>query len=177
MINIKHYGGEIALVVQRPLLISGLRKQHSSFMRLINRTDIPVIESFIRLFGDEVKRLAPHYEGDIVFKEVDESDNRYGDNMGRLGNCVYVSDREVGRLGLSDSEILASLAHEVGHIVYSTAGWLPDCEQRADSFAAELGLGNQMISAIEKILDSRRYSRLTSLLVERIHFLQNTIRS
>ncbi len=96
--------------------------------------------------------------------------------MGRIGRTVYISDEEVGMIGLTDPEIFAALAHEVGHIVYHTHDWQPDCEQRADMLAAYLGLGSQMIAAIEKILDSRRFSKLTSLLIGRIHFLQNMMR-
>ncbi len=103
-------------------------------------------------------------------------ENEYHDIMGRVSNVIYYSEEEVGRIGLSDTEVLAALAHEIGHIVYNTRGWQRDQEERADSFAAELGLGTQMIAAIEKIISSRRYHNLTSLLVRRIHFLQNMVR-
>lgn len=146
-------------------------------MRLINKDNIEIVDSFIRMYGDTVKQSAPHFDRDIEFRLLKEKDNDYRDIMGRLGRVVYYSPEEVGNIGLSTPEILASLAHEVGHIVYGTCGWQPDCEQRADSFAAELGLGAQMISAIGKLLDSRRYPRLTRSLVDRIHFLQNMERS
>lgn len=145
-------------------------------MRLINKDDIEIVDAFIRIFGDKVSELAPHYQRDIEFKRLRKSDNHYGDVMGRLGNVVYISPEEVGRLGLSDTEMLATIAHEIGHIVYSTCNWQPDCEERADSFAADLGLGTQMISAIEKILDSKRYEKLTRMLIGRIHYLQNMMR-
>ena len=145
-------------------------------MRLINRDNIEIVDSFIRLYGKAIENAASHYTEPIVFRNLSREENDYGDIMGRIGSTIYISGEEVGRIGLSDPEIFAALAHEVGHIVYHTHGWQPDCEQRADMLAAELGLGSQMISAIEKILESRRFTKLTSLLVGRIHFLQNMMR-
>lgn len=145
-------------------------------MQLINSDNIPIVDSFIRLYGDVLSDKISHYDGDIQFRILKKEDNDYQDIMGRIGRTIYISPEEVGRIGLSDPEILAAIAHEIGHIVYHTHAWQSDCEQRADMLAAELGLGSQMISAIEKILQSRRYSKLTSLLVGRIHFLQNMMR-
>lgn len=145
-------------------------------MELINTEKIPVVESFVRLYGETINEIASHYDKPIYFRSLSHDENEYGDIMGRVGRTIYISEEEVGWIGLSVPEIFAALAHEVGHIVYNTHGWQSDCEQRADMLAAYLGLGRQMISAIEKILDSRRFSGLTSLLVARIHFLQNIMR-
>lgn len=142
-------------------------------MKLINENKIAIVATFIRLYGDALGKLADHYDKPIVFRRLNITDNQYGDIMARIGNTIYVSEEEVGKMGLSDPEVLAALAHEVGHVIYATRGWDADCEQRADSVASDLGLGKQMISAIEKFIESRRYPRLTSLLVSRIHFLQN----
>lgn len=146
-------------------------------MHLRNRDNIEIVDAFIRLFGGLLEEIASHYTGVIEFRLLKDEDNEYHDIMGRVGNTIYFSPSEVDGIGLTDVEILASLAHEVGHIVYNTCSWEPDCEQRADMLAAELGLGAQMISALEKILDSRRFHRLTSMLIGRIHFLQNMMRS
>lgn len=145
-------------------------------MQLRNRDNIEIVDSFIRLFGGLLDEIAPHYQGAIEFRILKDSENEYHDIMGRIGNTIYLSPLEIERIALTDVEILAALAHEVGHVVYNTKGWEPDCEQRADTLAAELGLGTQMISAIEKIIDSRRFHKLTSMLVDRIHFLQNMMR-
>lgn len=145
-------------------------------MRLINTDGIEIVESFIRLYGEAVENIARHYDGDIYFRQLRRDENEYNDIMGRVGQTIYISTEEVGRLGLTKPEILAAIAHEIGHIVYHTRSWQPDCEQRADMMAADLGLGSQMISAIEKIIESRRYRKLTAMLVGRIHFLQNMMR-
>lgn len=145
-------------------------------MQLINKDKLPIVDSFIRMYGDLIKRIAGHYHRDIVFQRLRADENEYRDIMGRLGNVIYISEEEVGKMGLTEPEILASLAHEVGHVVYGTHNWHFDCEQRADSLAGDLGLGSQMISAIVKIIASRRYRNLTSMLVNRIYFLQNMLR-
>ena len=145
-------------------------------MHFINRQDIEIVDVFVRLFGEPVAEEATHYNMPIIFKRLDRDDNRYNDIMVSMGNTIYISMEEIGSIGLSDTETLAASAHEIGHIVYGAHGWWPDCEQRADMLAAKIGLGNQMISAIEKFIDSRRYRPLTSELVGRIHFLQNMMR-
>lgn len=145
-------------------------------MQLINRDNIAIVDSFIRLYGEVVTELAPHFTHPIEFRLLDDSENEYRDIMARIGHSIDISPKEAGAIGLTEGEMLAAIAHEIGHIVYGTRSWMPDCEQRADAWSAQLGLGDQMISAIGKILDSRRYRRLTSLLVERIHFLQNLLR-
>lgn len=142
-------------------------------MILQNTNNIPQVSAFIRMYGTSLEKLAGHVEKPIIFKRLRKIDNEYNDIMVRLGQTIYISEEEVGKLGLTDPEILAVIAHEVGHVIYSTNSWQPYCEERADSVAADLGLGSQMISAIEKIIDSRKYSQLTSNLVARIHFLQN----
>lgn len=145
-------------------------------MYFINRENIEIVDVFIRLFGEPAAEQASHYTGPIIFKTLPTSGNKYKDIMVSVGNTIYISVEESGKIGLSDTEMLAAIAHEIGHVVYGAHSWLPDCEQRADMMAAKLGLGNQMIAAIEKIIDSRRYRQVTSLLVGRIHFLQNMMR-
>lgn len=145
-------------------------------MYFINRQNIEIVDIFVRLFGEPVAEEASHYSRPIIFKRLPSEDNRYRDIMLSIGNVIYISIEESGSVGLSETEMLAAIAHEIGHVVYGAHSFLPDSEQRADMLAAKIGLGNQMISAIEKILDSRRYRQLTSQLVSRIHFLQNMVR-
>ena len=146
-------------------------------MHFINRQNIEIVDVFVRLFGEPVADEAPHFPHPIIFKRLRSEDNRYNDIMVSVGNTIYISVEESGSIGLSDIEMLAAIAHEIGHVIYGAHSWLPDSEQRADMLAAKIGLGNQMISTIEKFIESRRYSSLTSQLVGRIHFLQNMLRS
>lgn len=141
-------------------------------IRFYNCDNISIVDNFINLFENSINRLFPERDIDICIHSLPDSENTYGDIMARINRDIYISEKECGRIGLSDTEILAAISHEVGHILYKAYSHLPDSEQRADTLAAELGLGSQMISVIEKIIDSRRFPMLTSLLVQRIQYLK-----
>lgn len=142
-------------------------------MQFVNDAGLPVVDGFIRLFGPELSRMFAERDVIVVFKILHDSENDYRDIIARLGNTVYLSVSEVGELGLTDPEIFAALTHEIGHIMYGSQRFGIDAETRADSLAAELGLANQMISVIDKVIMSRRFPRLTSQLVCRIQYLQH----
>lgn len=142
-------------------------------MKLSNPHNLNIVDSFIRLYGNALGELGFSDDMEIEFLPLSDDENEYADIIVRLGRRIYLSEREIGRLGLSAPELFAAIAHEIGHIVYHTSPWDADAESRADTLAAQLGLGEQMIAVIEKIIASRRYRNLTSLLVQRIHFLQH----
>lgn len=147
-----------------------------------NKYELPEVESFLRLYGDdlrarfdEMRKLADNKTDlpeTIEFVPLPDEENEYDDVVVKLENRIYISKRMVGEMGFSYPELFAVLAHELGHILYRTHPWGFDAEERADSLAAELGLGTQMISVIEKIIASRRFRNITSALVRRIQFLQ-----
>ncbi len=151
-------------------------------MLLINSNNIPTVDSFLRLFGeiivDKFTEIENLHNSDRKFKDIeflplDDSENEYQDVVVRLGNRIYISDRMVGQMGFTPPELFAIFAHELGHILYNTHPWACDSESRADTLAAELGLGEQMISVLEKIISSRRFRQVTSDLVRRIQFLSH----
>ncbi len=142
-------------------------------MQLINKSSLFQVEAYIRLFGDIILEKGKDYSDNIVLLDLPDCDNEYGDSIVRLGNKIYISESEIGKLGLSEIELFAAISHELGHILYHTTPWGNDSESRADTFAAELGLCRQMISVIEKIIASRRYRNMTTMLVQRIQFLQH----
>lgn len=141
-------------------------------LRLINKSGLDLVDGFIRLYGFFLSDTLPGKEVTVEFRRLHPSQNDYRDIMVRLNNSVYISPEEVGHLGLTDPEIFAALAHEVGHIIYKSHPFRGDFEQRADSLAHELGLGKQMINVIEKIIICRRYRDIVSQLVARIQYLQ-----
>lgn len=142
-------------------------------MKIINHTGIPEVEGFLRLFGSLLESRFSSEEYDIEIFNLSDEENTYGDILVRLGKKIFISKSQTKRLGLTTPELYAAIAHEMGHIIYRTHPWAADAENRADSLAAELGLGEQMISVIEKIIQSRRYRNITSSLVRRIQFLKH----
>ncbi|MDE5551637.1 MAG: hypothetical protein K2I91_00405, partial [Muribaculaceae bacterium] len=140
-------------------------------MKLFNPDKLPIVESFIRCYDEPLQRLFPDDKIKIIFRSLPDEDNDYRDIVVRLNKTVYLSTPEINKLGLTPPEIFAAIAHELGHILYHTHPWAYDAEERADSLAAELGLGRQMITVIEKIIASRRFRHITSALVRRIQYL------
>lgn len=150
----------------------------------LNRYKLPVVDAFLRLYGEALAdkfNLFAQYAGEggtrlpeaIEFLPLPDDENEYEDVVVKISNRIYISERQVGRMGFTYPELFAALCHELGHILYRTHPWSGDSEERADTLAAELGLGTQMIAVIEKIIASRRFRHLTSSLVQRIHFLQH----
>lgn len=142
-------------------------------MRIYNPERIATADAFLRCFGETLDSLFADRDVDISIHSLPDEENEYHDIVVRLGNCIFLSEKEIGKLGLSDPEIFAAIAHELGHILYHTHPWAYDSEQRADTLAAQLGLRDQMISVIEKIIASRRFRHITAALVQRIQFLQH----
>lgn len=142
-------------------------------MTLVNKENLNIVDSFLRLYAQELEKMFADRDLKITFRSLPDHENTYHDILVRLNREIYISQSEIGKLGLTAPEIFAALAHELGHILYNTHPWGYDAETRADTLAAELGLGSQMIAVIEKIIASRRYRQITSELVHRIQFLKH----
>lgn len=142
-------------------------------MRILNPDNISIVESFLRLYSPELERRFGTLNYEVVISSLSDEDNDFHDIAARLGKKIFISRSQTDSLGLTFPEIYALIAHELGHIFYHTDPWDVDGENRADSLAAELGLADQMISVIEKIIQSRRFRNVTSLLVQRIQFLKH----
>lgn len=142
--------------------------------RFANIDNTGIVDGFLRMYGEYLEERYSDRDMEISFIDVDKGDdNQYHDIMARINNTIFISMNECGKIGLTDVEIFAAIAHEIGHIIFRADAFQADSENRADQLAAELGLGNQMISVIEKIIMSRRYPRLTTQLVQRIQFLSH----
>ena len=142
-------------------------------MKITNPHNIPIVGSFLRLYGEALEERFDNEDFEVEILPLSEAENHYGDILVRLGKKIFISERRTGEIGLTEPEMFAAIAHELGHIFYHTRAWDVDAENRADTLAAELGLGSQMISVIEKIIMSRRFRNITSLLVQRIQFLKH----
>lgn len=145
-------------------------------MKFINVDNIGMVESFIRLYGEKISRLAAEADSNIDtinFHHIRESDNLHRDIMVSLGRRICISEKEIERMNLTMGEVYAVIAHEIGHIIYNAPSFNPMSEQQADSVAMELGLGRQMISVLEKLLHYKKSRMSLGLTLTRIHYLQN----
>ena len=69
---------------------------------------------------------------------------------------IWYNECKVNEIGLDQEECYACIAHELGHMMDSSQRNLEhqqDREITADRIACELGLGNTMISALNKMID------------------------
>ena len=69
---------------------------------------------------------------------------------------IWYNEYKVNEIGLDQEECYACIAHELGHMMDSSQRNLEhqqDREITADRIACELGLGNSMISALNKMID------------------------
>lgn len=145
-------------------------------MTFRNPYKLLIVDSFTRLFSEAIYTMEESREKSITFLPLPDQENPYRDIIVRYRDSIYLSQSEIGQLGLTEPEIFAALAHEVGHIFYGMHPFGIDAETRADSFAAQLGLADQMIMVIEKIILSKRFEGITSQLVQRIQFLQHLVK-
>ena len=69
---------------------------------------------------------------------------------------IWYNEYKVNEIGLDQEECYACIAHELGHMMDPNQRNLEhqqDREITADRIACELGLGNSMISALNKMID------------------------
>ena len=69
---------------------------------------------------------------------------------------IWYNEHKVNEIGLDHEECYACIAHELGHMMDPNQRNLEhqqDREITADRIACELGLGNSMISALNKMID------------------------
>lgn len=76
-------------------------------------------------------------------------------------------------LKLTPKEHYAMIAHEVGHIIDSTPRIENEMqrEKNADMFAVELGLKEDLLNGLRKIIESGKYSNEVKGIEERIEYL------
>lgn len=141
-------------------------------LKLRNPENIGVAGMFIQMFGPLLGKIFSD-RGDLTIdiRILPDDANEYKDIVARLGRNIYISPSQCGAIGLTNAEIMASIAHEIGHIMYGSMPFGFDAEFRADSLAFELGLGVQMMGAIDKIIASHRYRHITGQLVQRLQML------
>lgn len=149
-----------------------------------NHTGIGVFDEFDKCFSEKAIGICPllsKYPIHVYTKEqyiVKKDENKlpdvdfdntpfaYGKDQAIAGdastmNAVIVCDETFCEtLKLSDEEKLASIAHEVGHIIlyFLTNNVLYDQEKKADEYVATMGLGYPLKSVLMKLVNSGLYS-------------------
>ena len=139
---------------------------------ITNKTSIEAFDIFNREYGSKALSICPEL-GEIAIIAVyhnESSDEGSFNDYDALGFYydylttpksaeVIINEEACNRLELTEEEMLAAIAHEIGHIKYtelnqtSTQGQVSEIE--SDDFAFSLCLGKPLIMLLMKLLKSQ----------------------
>lgn len=133
----------------------------------VEHPEIPLFANFTKRFAD-VELLRDRTESITIVIPTDYlagvfyvSDPFAYNNVNN--GSIWYNEPKVNELGLNQEECYACIAHELGHMLDDSN--LRDVENQqdreiyADRVAYELELGNNMISALRKMIDYYQQSR------------------
>ena len=127
----------------------------------VRHPEIQLFSNFIDRYADaellrnRTKRITVVVPGDILAGVFRDSDP-FAFNRVINNGCIWYNEYKVNEIGLAQEECYACIAHELGHMMDPNQRNLEhqqDREITADRIACELGLGNSMISALNKMID------------------------
>ena len=127
----------------------------------LRNPEIQLFTDFINRFGnaeslrDRTERIAVVVPGDMLAGVFCDSEP-FAFNKAINKGSIWYNECKVNEIGLDQEECYACIAHELGHMMDSSQRNLEhqqDREITADRIACELGLGNSMISALNKMID------------------------
>ena len=127
----------------------------------VRNPEIQLFTDFIKRFED-AELLRNRMERITVVLPEDSLAGAFCDSepfvFNRVINkgSIWYNEYKVNEIGLDQEECYACIAHELGHMMDPNQRNLEhqqDREITADRIACELGLGNSMISALNKMID------------------------
>ena len=127
----------------------------------VRNPEIQLFTDFIKRFED-AELLRNRMERITVVLPEDSLAGAFWDSepfvFNRVINkgSIWYNECKVNEIGLDQEECYACIAHELGHMMDPNQRNLEhqqDREITADRIACELGLGNSMISALNKMID------------------------
>lgn len=131
-----------------------------------NINKLSIVDDFVAKYGDIIIKKYPHFEDLCILFFIDAQledpykaldickDSPYMSNP----SCkLIIKHKEAfNKCGFLAEEEMAIIGHELGHINASVLNQLPQDslqkENQADDFSVFLGLGNEMKSALQKII-------------------------
>ena len=151
-----------------------------------NVNTLQVVNDFEATFGTELVANYPELrdcnikiytdrEGDGFIKKYNDRDNSpYTSN--HLVREIMRSEAVFNECGFTREEEFAIIAHELGHFVAGVRGEKStdnmEEERRADAMAVFLGLKEEMISTIRKMIDLNIHPENNAEMEERINHLR-----
>ena len=166
-------------------------------MELINNTEIKAFDDFAKNYDGQVKKICPPINKCKVFfslsedyircnesnrKNIEDTPMCY-DFEGSTPNSVeirvwiVINLKFCEELCFTQYEIMGAIAHEFGHMFNSfstTKREGQEGEVYADQYASKFGLGNELLSALERMSKSNLFSHeVKDQIINRIFFLRN----
>ena len=127
----------------------------------VRNPEIQLFTDFIKRFEDaellrnRTERIAVVLPEDSLAGVFCDSEP-FAFNKAINKGSIWYNEHKVNEIGLDHEECYACIAHELGHMMDPNQRNLEhqqDREITADRIACELGLGNSMISALNKMID------------------------
>ncbi len=140
-----------------------------------NPQNIEVVNSFVDLFENAVNENSVGKTITIVV--MNELHPRFSwiaydnDPFAKNGNNIAINEQICQQLNLTQEEQYAMIAHEIGHILDNTPREIDNQlyrEYNADQFAVKLNLTNELITGLEKLMESGNNPEENKGLEERI---------
>ena len=155
---------------------------------IINKTCIEAVNDFNRLYGLQAINICPELYN-ITINAVYHDDSQHLSELNLNSNDAFayffyyeappkiaeivINEEVLLRQGMENEDILAAIAHEIGHIIsIENHG---DCfkelaaEILSDDYACKIGLRNQLILLLKKMKDCGEYSDF------QLHWLEKRI--
>ena len=147
---------------------------------IVNKTKLEVFNTFNREYASKAISICPvlrkfqivatNYDESSHIHDVDLKDyeafgfyiNKVGIEPSSTYAEIIVNERVCERMGLSEQEMIAAIAHEVGHIIFYFKTNKEDFQGQAeevccDTYACRMGLAIPLCSLLEKLIDSGDY--------------------
>jgi len=139
---------------------------------IINKTDLEVFDTFVQKYGENALVLYPEFD-DIQIYAVSIFDTQYAeevcfyehDTFGFYFNYIVepkyaeiiVNEKACRNMCLTEQEMMAAIAHELGHIKYTNINEV-DVQDKfseifSDDFVCEIGLGKPLSSLLKKFIN------------------------
>jgi deoxycytidylate deaminase len=147
---------------------------------VINKTNISAFDTFNSEYAlkaisicnilSKFQIIAVDYNDSLYVDKIDLKDyEAFGSYINKVGiepSSTYaeiiVNERVCDRMGLSEQEMIAAIAHEIGHIIFYFKTNKEDFQGQGeevccDTYACRMGLAIPLCSLLEKLIDSGDY--------------------
>ena len=148
-----------------------------------NTQNLEIYTTFINEFGELLRNIDTDSTTNIFGVNVNHtlssavtiSDDPFATNTIITPLLIVMNEAVCNDLNLTKRECFAMIAHEIGHILDTTprVGNETQREINADIFTVRLGLSQELINGLTKIIDSCNYDAQVEGIQERIGVLRN----